>query len=448
MRRIICLFVIALFCYSSYSITIQNLMSNSTYLVKDIVNEDDWFAFECNALLSVPDTIYVGQPFLIGITFAADGSSMSTVQMKSSKSSDIETIAGPRWKSYLAGPNDSIRTAIYSEVVKAKRVGILQIPDYTVYFNDDVQLKVVVPPIVVKPVPQDLIILEDRIWCEPIKHVYTFSEGIRHPSDTLLSVHDGSVKLPSPNYDEQMELADYIMRNAFVSKETAQRWPDGTLCTFIVKNDGEICDVEVKIPLDSYTDALIAHTLQNMPKWNPAMFNGHNVNYRHSVILDLQYAKYYWKNHEHERMNITIASQDFKGDLPNGVYVEDLREDKDSIKTEPRVYGVAEQMPSFPGGEAALLKYVNSHVKIPRIAEEQEIKGQVVLRFVVNEDGSVGEVIVLKSLLKQCDEEAIRIVKNLPRFIPGRQQGKAVKVWYTLPVRFMPSSSSDDKKES
>ena len=96
-----------------------------------------------------------------------------------------------------------------------------------------------------------------------------------------------------------------------------------------------------------------------------------------------------------------------------------------------------EQMPSFPGGEAALLKYVNTHIKYPAIAQEQEISGVVVLRFVVKEDGSVGEVIVQKSLEKHCDEEAVRVVKSLPRFIPGKQQGKAVRVWYTLPVRYV-----------
>ena len=101
------------------------------------------------------------------------------------------------------------------------------------------------------------------------------------------------------------------------------------------------------------------------------------------------------------------------------------------------MYNVVEQMPSFPGGEAALLKYVNTHIKYPAIAQEQEISGVVVLRFVVKEDGSVGEVIVQKSLEKHCDEEAVRVVKSLPRFIPGKQQGKAVRVWYTLPVRYV-----------
>ena len=146
---------------------------------------------------------------------------------------------------------------------------------------------------------------------------------------------------------------------------------------------------------------------------------------------------------ELNRSNISIASQDYEGDSKDGINIDDLRDNQTQggtsapVEEEAKVYNVVEQMPSFPGGEAALLKYVNTHIKYRAIAQEQEISGVVVLRFVVKEDGSVGEVIVQKSLEKHCDEEAVRVVKSLPRFIPGKQQGKAVRVWYTLPVRYV-----------
>lgn len=145
---------------------------------------------------------------------------------------------------------------------------------------------------------------------------------------------------------------------------------------------------------------------------------------------------------ELNRSNISIASQDYEGDSKEGINIDDLRDNQSAggtsapVEEEAKVYNVVEQMPSFPGGEAALLKYVNTHIKYPAIAQEQEISGVVVLRFVVQEDGTVGDVIVQKSLEKHCDDEAVRVVKSLPRFIPGKQQGKAVRVWYTLPVRY------------
>ena len=146
---------------------------------------------------------------------------------------------------------------------------------------------------------------------------------------------------------------------------------------------------------------------------------------------------------ELNRSNISIASQDYEGDSKDGINIDDLRDNQSAggtsapVEEEAPVYNVVEQMPQFPGGEAALLKYVATHLKYPAIAQEQEISGVVTLRFVVLEDGSVGDVIIMKSLEKHCDEEAKRVVKSLPRFIPGKQQGKAVRVWYTLPVRYV-----------
>lgn len=153
------------------------------------------------------------------------------------------------------------------------------------------------------------------------------------------------------------------------------------------------------------------------------------------------------KNQEElQTLKGAIASQDIVGNSEKGINIDDLRDNQVMgegkatsavVEEEAKTYTVVEQMPTFPGGEAALLKYVNSHIKYPAIAQEQEISGVVTLRFVVNEDGSVGNVTVAKSLEKHCDEEAVRVVKTLPRFIPGKQQGKAVKVWYTLPVRYV-----------
>ncbi len=97
------------------------------------------------------------------------------------------------------------------------------------------------------------------------------------------------------------------------------------------------------------------------------------------------------------------------------------------------VYRSVEQMPRFPGGEAALVKYLESHINYP---PEPAKNGHVIVQFVVKKDGSIGEVKVVRSLDKDLDKEAIRVIKSLPNFTPGRQDGKAVSVWYTLPVTF------------
>ena len=137
-----------------------------------------------------------------------------------------------------------------------------------------------------------------------------------------------------------------------------------------------------------------------------------------------------------------IGSQTYKGDEGGTINIDDLKDNQQAGGTatpeeEPDVFTVVEQPPTFPGGEAALLRYVSEHVKYPAIAQEQEIQGTVVLRFVVLEDGSIGDVIIQRGLDPSCDKEAVRVVKSLPRFVPGKQQGRPVKVWFTLPIRFI-----------
>ena len=100
------------------------------------------------------------------------------------------------------------------------------------------------------------------------------------------------------------------------------------------------------------------------------------------------------------------------------------------------IYRSAEQMPRFPGGEAALMKYLESHINYPPEAAKNNVQGHVIVQFVVKKDGSISEVKVVRSLDKDLDKEAIRVIKSLPKFTPGRQDGKAVNVWYTLPVTF------------
>ncbi len=106
-------------------------------------------------------------------------------------------------------------------------------------------------------------------------------------------------------------------------------------------------------------------------------------------------------------------------------------------KPEPeKVFTAVEQMPQFPGGEAALMKYLNQNIQYPTIAMENGVQGRVIVQFVVTKNGSVGEVKVIRSVDRDLDKEAIRVCKSLPKFIPGKMNGQSVNVWYTLPVTF------------
>ena len=103
---------------------------------------------------------------------------------------------------------------------------------------------------------------------------------------------------------------------------------------------------------------------------------------------------------------------------------------------EQEIFQIVEEMPAFPGGEAKLMEYVGKNIKYPQIARETGIQGRVFIGFVVEPDGSVSNVKLLRGIGGGCDEEAMRVVKSMPKWKPGKQRGKAVRVQYMLPVNF------------
>ena len=103
---------------------------------------------------------------------------------------------------------------------------------------------------------------------------------------------------------------------------------------------------------------------------------------------------------------------------------------------ENKVFDVVEQMPSFPGGQSALMSWLSQNIKYPVIAAENGVQGRVVVQFVVEKDGSITDVKVVRSVDPSLDKEASRVVKSMPHWIPGKQNGSAVRVKYTVPVSF------------
>ena len=101
-----------------------------------------------------------------------------------------------------------------------------------------------------------------------------------------------------------------------------------------------------------------------------------------------------------------------------------------------KVFDVVEEMPSFPGGNGALMSYLSSNVKYPVVAQENGVQGRVIVSFVVERDGSISDVKVARSVDPSLDREAQRVVKSMPRWTPGKQNGQTVRVKYTVPVVF------------
>ncbi len=140
-----------------------------------------------------------------------------------------------------------------------------------------------------------------------------------------------------------------------------------------------------------------------------------------------------------------IKSEPGRGDevvyriMPQNGFRFPAEPDNDSI------YQIVEQMPQFPGGESALMEYVSKNVVYPEEAKEKEIQGRVFIGFVVEKDGSIGEVKVLRGIGGGCDEEAVRVIKGMPKWKPGIKDGKPVRVSYMMPINFKLSDGQPAK---
>jgi protein TonB len=131
----------------------------------------------------------------------------------------------------------------------------------------------------------------------------------------------------------------------------------------------------------------------------------------------------------------SAAAQNSRGAASDTVKVK--KEKAVEENSEPVIYTVVEDMPRFPGGDGAMLKFITENIVYPDSARENNIQGRVVVKFVVDEEGKIGQVkVVSKPLGWGLEEEAIRVVTSMPNWIPGKQRGVPVQVYYTIPIRF------------
>ena len=140
-----------------------------------------------------------------------------------------------------------------------------------------------------------------------------------------------------------------------------------------------------------------------------------------------------------QEIKVTEASKDDKATTVTMNVVED-----EQNATDDKVFDVVENMPEFNGGMGALMQYLSDNIRYP---EEKDIQGRVIVRFVVGKDGSISNAQVVKSLHPSFDAEALRIINNMPKWIPGTQNGKPVNVKYVVPINFKSSNANSATKE-
>lgn len=136
---------------------------------------------------------------------------------------------------------------------------------------------------------------------------------------------------------------------------------------------------------------------------------------------------------------LQVSMMDVKGtDDKFGVDIAELKEHKVIVEEKPqdKPFTTVEQMPTFPGGEGELNAFISKNLKYPVTAQENGIQGRVTIRFVVTASGDISDVKVMRGIDPACDKEAVRVVKSMPKWVAGKQNGRNVAVYFTLPIVF------------
>src|ERR1035437_2977689 len=191
---------------------------------------------------------------------------------------------------------------------------------------------------------------------------------------------------------------------------------EGTVIVrFVVNIHGNISNVKLKKGIGSGCDEEAVRVVKAMPAWNPGRNNGKVIPVMINIPIEFQLSK---KTIQEETIDIL--------DHPTGL----LKDDKNL----PLSY--VEQKPQFKGGKVAMLKFLKNKMYCPIAAKNSGFQGTVIVQFVVGETGKISRVKTLHGFDNACDEEAMRLVKSMPNWIPGRMNGQAVPSIFQIPIKF------------
>lgn len=201
-----------------------------------------------------------------------------------------------------------------------------------------------------------------------------------------------------PEYPGGMEaLIEYLGSNIKYPEQAKEEGIEGKVfVNFIVEKDGSIVETKVLRGIGGGCDEEAVRVVSQMPDWTPGTQGGQAVRVSYNLPISFE--------------------------LDN--------QEKDSVFT------VVEHMPEFPGGTKALLSYLAENIKYPEKAKNEGVIGRVFVNFIVEKNGKIGEVKLLRGIGGGCDEEAMRVVSEMPDWKPGTQDGQPVRVSYNVPIKF------------
>ena len=235
--------------------------------------------------------------------------------------------------------------------------------------------------------------------------------SVEKSNDTIYNVVDQMPEFPGGTE----AMMHYVADNVKYPEEAKDKDISGRVfISFVVEKDGSVSNVEVKRGIGGGCDEEAVRVISAMPNWKPGKKDGKpvRVNYMMPIVFKLTEGQ----------PNSSVK----KSDVGNA----EMKPDKNGV------YYVVEEKPQYPGGEIALMKYVADNIKYPEEAKDKNISGRVYVGFVIEKDGGIGDVKVVRSIGGGCDEEAVRVIKAMPKWTPGKVKGEPVRVSYMMPLNF------------
>ena len=250
-------------------------------------------------------------------------------------------------------------------------------------------------------------------------------------NDTVFNIVEEMPKFPGG--DEAM--FKFIAENVkYPEKAKDENISGRVFISFVIEKDGSVSNVKVLRGIGGGCDEEAARVISSMPKWKPGKQKGEFVRVSYQIPIMFKLGQ---TNDEYKTTVKTVIAGDDEhswkastATVPDNPAKEKMQPDKDGV------YQIVEEMPKFPGGEQAMFDFISSNVKYPQVAKDKNIAGRVYVGFVVEKDGSVSNVEVLRGIGGGCDEEAVRVVKAMPNWTPGKQKGEPVRVNYIMPFMF------------
>lgn len=194
--------------------------------------------------------------------------------------------------------------------------------------------------------------------------------------------------------------------------------------SFVIEKDGSVNEVKVMRGIGGGCDEEAVRVIKEMPKWKPGMQKGKPVRVNYMMPI-------FFKLDDGQPAKSTKNEESSK---------PDMKPDKNGV------YQIVEEMPQFPGGEKALMEYIAKNLTYPQEARDKGVEGRVFIGMVIEKDGSVSNVKVLRGISQECDAEAVRVISSLPKWKPGKMKGEPVQVSYQIPINFKLAEKQPKKK--